>query len=464
MTATADIDLAFAGPAALAALVRRGEVRPRELVELYLRRIEALDPQLNAFRVTLAEQALAEADAGGAEGALAGVPIAVKDDVALAGQSTTKGSRSFGPPATEDAEVVRRLRGAGAIPVGVTNVPELMIFPWTATAANGITRNPWNPSRTPGGSWGGSAAAVAAGMVAAATASDGGGSIRIPAACCGLVGMKPSRGRVPGGGWLDLSVYGGLARTVTDSALLLDVIHGATAGAQPALPSFHGSYVDAAARPPGKLRIALSRKLPPGLLARVARDQRDAHERAGALLGALGHEVVERSPAYRLAQLEFLQTWLRGIYEESLGVPDRSALEPSTRQMAAGGRYLVPPLRRAAILRRRTATTARILKLWDEVDVLVTPGTARTAIDAVGAYGRPAPLAVDVAGRFTPFTPIFNLTGQPAVTLPAGLGTDGLPLSVQLIGRPGSEDLLYSLAGQIEAAAPWADRRPPLAA
>jgi amidase len=461
MTTTADTDLAFAGPAALAAMVRQREVRPRELVELYLRRIEALNPRLNAFRVTLAEQALADADNSDADGPLAGVPIAVKDDIALAGQSTTRGSRSFGPPATADAEVVRRLRAGGAIPIGVTNVPELMIFPWTATDANGITRNPWNPERTPGGSSGGSAAAVASGMVAAATASDGGGSIRIPAACCGLMGMKPTRGRVPGGGWLDLSVYGGLARTVADSALILDVIHGEAAGAERvAVAPFTGSYVEAAAKPPGKLRIALSRRLPPGLLGRISRDQRGAHERTGALLSALGHEVAERHPAYRLAQLEFLQTWLRGIYEESLHVPDRSALERSTRQMAAGGRYLVPPFRRAALLRRRAATTARILELWNEVDVLVTPGTARTAIEAKGAYGRSAPLAIDLAGRFTPFTPIFNLTGQPAVTVPAGVGTDGLPLSVQLVGRPGAEDVLYSLANQIEEAAPWADRRP----
>ena len=159
----------------------------------------------------------------------------------MAGQSVSRGSRSFGPPETADSEVVRRLRAAGAIPIGITNVPELTIFPWTATAANGVTRNPWNLSRTPGGSSGGSAAAVAAGLVPAATGSDGGGSIRIPAACCGLVGMKAGRGRVPMApsreGWLGLSVYGGLARTVADSALMLDAIHGAVAtDADPAPP------------------------------------------------------------------------------------------------------------------------------------------------------------------------------------------------------------------------------------
>ena len=468
MTATAESDLAFAGPAALAAMVRAREVSPRELVELYVRRIEALNPRLNAFRTTFAEAALAEADQRTRwDGPLAGVPIAVKDDLAVAGQTATKGSRSFGPPASADAEPVRRLRAAGAIPLGITNVPELMIFPWTITEANGVTRNPWNLDRTPGGSSGGSASAVAAGLVAAATASDGGGSIRIPASCCGLVGMKPTRGRVPshagGPGWLGLSVYGALARTVTDSALLLDVMHGVAPEDPEPAPPFTGSYVEAAAKPPGRLRIALSRKIPPGLIASVSAEQRSAWERTGALLSGVGHDVIERDPDYKLAQIEFVQTWLRGIYEESLHVPERSRLEPLTRQMAAGGRYLVPPRRRAAVLASRAATTDRIMALWDGVDVLVTPGTTTTAIGARGGFGKPAPLAINIAGRFTPFTALFNLTGQPAITIPAGLGSDGLPLSVQLVGRLGTEDLLYSVAGQIEAAAPWVAQRPALA-
>ncbi len=467
MTATADLDLAFAGPGAQAESVRNGSVQPRELVELYLRRIETLDPGLNAFRAVLADQALAEADGDERRrGLLAGVPIAVKDDQALAGQPTTYGSRSFGSPARRDAEVVRRLRAAGAIPIGITNVPELMIFPWTATDANGVTRNPWNPAHTPGGSSGGSAAAVAAGLAAAATASDGGGSIRIPAAACGLVGMKPTRGRVapPAAGtdWLGLSTYGALARTVGDSALMLDVLRGAEHGDAQAAPEFAGRYVDAAARPPGRLQIALSRKVPPGQLVRISAEQRDAHEQTGALLSQLGHDVSERDPAYGMVGLEFVQTWMRGIYEQSLYVPDPSRLERSTRQMAAAGRRLVPAWRRAQLLARRPRTTARILALWDEVDVLVTPGMARTAIGAEGAWGRSAPVAFDVASRFTPFTAPFNVTGQPAITLPAGIGADGLPLSVQLIGRLGAEHVLYSLAAQIESAAPWAGKRPPL--
>ena len=463
MTATAPTDLAFAGPGALAAMVRAGEASPRELVELYLRRIDSLDPQLNAFRTVRAEQALAEADAVDRTGPLAGVPIAVKDDIDLAGEVATRGSRSFGPPATADAEPIRRLRAAGAIPIGVTNVPELMIFPWTATAANGVTRNPWDVSRTTGGSSGGSAGAVAAGLVAAATASDGGGSIRIPAAACGLVGMKPTRGRVPsGGGWLGLSTYGALARTVADSALMLDVMHGPLAGDPHHAPAFTGSYVQAAATPPPRLRIALSRKLPPGQLGRVSGDQRGAWERTGALLSALGHDVVPGNPAYGMVQLEFFQTWVRGVYEESLRVPDRSMLERSTRQMAQMGRYLVPPRRREAILAARARTTARITALWEDFDVLLAPTLAKTAIAAEGGYGKPAFAAIDIAGRFAPFTPVFNVTGQPAISIPAGVAPDGLPLAVQLVGRVGAEDTLYSLAAQIEEAAPWAQRRPTL--
>jgi len=457
VTTTADTDLAFAGPAALAGLVRDGEVHPRELVELYLRRIESLDPQLNAFRVVLAEQALAEADAVGRTGPLAGVPIAVKDEMELAGQVATRGTRSYGPPAAADHEVVRRLRAAGAIPVGMTNAPELCIFPWTASRANGVTRNPWDPTRTPGGSSGGSAAAVAAGMVAAATAGDGGGSIRIPAACCGLVGLKPSRSPAADeltSGWLGLTVLGALARTVADSALLLDVIYPDPAGAP--------RYAQAAARAPGRLRIAVSRKLPPVQLGKVSDDQRGAWERMATTLRDLGHEVVERDPDYGLVQVEFLQYWLRGVYEESLSVPDRSTLEPSTRQMAGGGRYLVPPARRRQLLARRPKTIARLTRLWNEVDVLMTPGLATTPIDAEGGFGRPAPVAIDKAGRFSPFTAPFNITGQPAVSVPAGSASDGLPLSVQFVGRPGAEDVLCSLAGQVEEAAPWAERRPPV--
>jgi amidase len=464
-----DPDLAYAGPGALAQLVGSRQVTPRELVELFLARIETLNPRLNAFRTILAEQALARADAAaGADGALAGVPIAVKDDLAFAGQVATRGMRrpNWPVPATHDAEPLRRLRAAGAIPIGITNVPELMIFPWTATASNGITRNPWDPSRTCGGSSGGSAAAVAGGLAAAATGSDGGGSIRIPSACCGLVGMKPSRGRISSApaapGWLGLSTAGALARTVSDSALLLDVMHGSPPGEQQPFPRpAAGSFGAAAATAPAPMRIAVSAKLPPGLFGRVAADQRTAWERTASLFSDAGHDVVERDPDYGLAQLLFAQNWVRGVHEDVAGVPDAAALERSTRQMAAAGRVVVPDRRRAPLLRARERVAARIAGLWDEYDVLMTPTTARAPIPADGAYGRSATVAVNTAGRFTPFTAVFNLTGQPAVAVPAGSDSDGVPLSVQLVGRQGAEDVLYALAAQLEQAAPWADRRPP---
>ena len=472
MTTTAELDLAFAGPAALAAMVRAKEVTARELVELYLARIDRLNPQLNAFRVTMADEALAAADridAGNHEdaGLLAGVPIAVKDDLPVAGQVTSQGSKSPAPVAEHDAEAVRRLRAAGAIPIGITNVPELMIFPWTASDANGITRNPWDLSRTTGGSSGGSAAAVAAGMVAAATASDGGGSIRIPAACCGLVGMKSTRGRVSTQpfpeGWLGMSVFGALARTVADSALMLDAMHGAVAGDLDSVPAPAGTFLEAAQREPGRLRIAASTKIPTGVIAKLSSDQRQAWDRTGRLLGELGHEVeTDRHPDYGLVSLEFTQTFLRAVYEEWAKLSDTSVTEASTRQMAKLGRALISERRRDGVRAKRRRTTDRILSFWQDFDVLLTPGLATTAIGAEGGYGRSFPVAFDKAARFTPWTPVFNYTGQPAITIPAGFGDDGLPLSVQLVGRIGAEEQLYSLAAQIEAAAPWASRRPPL--
>jgi amidase len=303
-------------------------------------------------------------------------------------------------------------------------------------------------------------------MVPCATGSDGGGSIRIPAACCGIVGMKPTRGRVSmqplGEDWLGLSTFGGLARTVKDSALLLDAMQGTVAGDRHAVPPFQGSYAQAAGTPPERLRIAVSRKVPPGLIVRLSSDQRRALDQTAQLLAELGHDVVERPPAYGSSALLFTQIWVRGVYEDSLYVPDRTQLERSTRQMAAAGRLVSERHTRRLRAAMTGRTRARILRLWDEVDVLVTPGLARTALPAEGGYGRSAVAAVDIASRFTPWTAIFNVTGQPAVSIPAGLADDGLPLSVQLIGRPEAEDTLYSLAGQIESARPWATQRPPI--
>jgi amidase len=221
-------------------------------------------------------------------------------------------------------------------------------------------------------------------------------------------------------------------------------------------------YVDAAARPPDRLRIAVSRKVPRGLILSIAADQKRVWEQVGDLLRELGHEVTETVPAYGNVGLEFTQHYIRGIYEDTLTVPEPDKLERSTQGMARAGRRFVSERRAQRIRTKRAATTARILALWDDVDVLMTPALARGPIAAEGGYGKSAFGAFNVAGRFTPWTAVFNMTGQPAVTIPAGTGDDGLPLGVQLVGRPGAEDLLYSLAGQIEAARPWADRRPPI--
>jgi len=347
-------------------------------------------------------------------------------------------------------------------------VPELMLFPWTASDAGGVTRNPWDLTRTPGGSSGGSAAAVAAGLVPAAGASDGGGSIRIPAACCGLVGMKPTRGRVsaqPGGeGWLGLATFGALARTVADSALLLDVMHGSVAGDNFSVSPPRGTFLQAAQTPPAiPLRIAISSKLPPGSFARLSADQRQAFDQMTRLLSELGHQLTESNPDYGMVSLDFIQTYLRGAHEE-FGTLERPELaERSTRQLAAIGGRVVPARRRERLLAKRPATIARIARLWNDHDVLLTPGLATTAIQAEGGYGKSAVIALDKAGRFMPWYPVFNLTGQPAISIPAGFGADGLPLSVQLVGRHGEEETLYSLAGQIEAARPWGTERPPIA-
>src|SRR5918998_4366788 len=260
--------LAFAGIARQAELIRAGEVSSRELVELYLERIERIDPQLNSFRVVLAERALADADqadsrrAAGDERPLLGVPIAIKDGVDVAGEVTTNGTAAHGPPAAQDAEQVRRLRAAGCVVLGKTTLPELAIMGTTEGPAFGVTRNPWNTDRTPGGSSGGSGAAVAAGLCAAATASDGAGSIRIPAACCGLVGLKPQRDRVSlgalAGHWHGLSVAGFVTRTVEDTALLLDVA-AQRKGARPFVEAVRARSVPRPATV-GPVRVALSFK------------------------------------------------------------------------------------------------------------------------------------------------------------------------------------------------------------
>src|SRR3954469_24458741 len=295
------VDLAFSGLAKQAELIRKGDVSSRELTELYLERIDRIDPQLNAYRVVMGERALAEADQADArrrsdgDRPLLGVPVALKDNVDVAGELTTHGTSAHGGPATEDAEMVRRLRAAGAVVLGKTHLPELAIYPWTESATFGTTRNPWDLNRTTGGSSGGSGAAVAAGLASAGMASDGGGSIRIPAACCGLYGLKPQRGRVSlmpdREHWYGLSVFGSVTRSVLDSALWLDVVSGRAEGdAEVARPPAT-SFAKAAAATPGKLRIAVSTNTGPASLVKVRPEVEQAVEQTAELLRSLGHDV-----------------------------------------------------------------------------------------------------------------------------------------------------------------------------
>jgi amidase len=455
-------DLAFAGIVRQAELVRAGEVSPRELVELYLERIARIDPQLNAIRVVHGERALAEADQaaarrrGGDERPLLGVPVLIKDDTDVAGDVTCKGSGAEDRPAAADAEVVRRLRAAGAIVLGKTHTPELMQWPFTESATWGVTRNPWDLDRSPGGSSGGSGAAVAAGLAGAALATDGAGSIRIPATCCALFGLKPQRGRVPttpvDDGWQGLTTSGCLTRSVRDTALWLDV----TADRASDEPSF----AEAAAREPATLRIACTTKNP--LFAPVAREQRRAYEETIELLRSLGHTVEEAAPQYADVLTEIVPRYLRGIADDAAGLAHPRWLERRTRAMARMGR-LQPDAVIARARRREPETARRLNRLLGVHDVLLTPGTAQLPLP-IGRYeGRGALWTFNGVARYTPFTPTWNVTGQPACSVPAGFTPEGVPLAVQLVGRPRDEATLLALAAQLETARPWADRLPPLA-
>jgi amidase len=464
-------DLAFTPIARQVELVRSGEIAPRELVQTYLDRIERLDPKLNAFRVVFGEKALTEAQLaegrakGGDDRPLLGVPVAIKDDTDVAGEVTATGVDQLGPPAAADAEVVRRLRAAGAIVIGKTNVPELCAQPFTETLAFGTTRNPWSLSHTPGGSSGGSGAAVAAGLVGAALGSDGAGSIRIPAACCGLVGVKPARGRVSNApsaeGWRGLTVRGPLTRTVGDAALFLDAVAGATPVDAVAAPAPGEPYAVTAARAPGKLRVALSFKVPPGLVAPLDAEVRAATLEAADLVRSLGHEVVERDPDFGpLASGNLTLRLLRGVADDAEHFLPLTRLERRTRGLVRAGRALP-----ASLIERARADeaqiAARIGALWNDVDVLLTPTLARPPLRIGALSGRGAAWSFLAASAFIPYTPPYNVTGQPGISVPAGFNREGLPLAVQLVGRPNDEATLLALAGQMESERPWADKRPP---
>lgn len=458
-------DIAFAGAAAQARMLADGEVTAPVLLEIYLERIERFDSDLRAYRVVRYDGAREEAalaqqrlDAG-ERLPLLGVPIAIKDDADVAGEVTAYGSGAHGPAVSSDAEVVRRLRAAGAVVIGKTNVPELMIMPFTESLTFGATRNPWNLRRAPGGSSGGSAAAVAAGLASMALGSDGGGSIRIPATWCGLFGLKPQRDRISlephDGAWQGLSVNGPLTRSVMDAALFLD--------ATTTVPGPQGQFADAAAREPGQLRIALSAKGPTPLPARCGKAQLAALEQAGALLRDLGHEVINRDPDYPAlaTYANFLPRFLRGVSDDADAQAHPERLEPRTRSLAWLGSFF-SDRRMAALRTAEEGVSRRIQSIFSDVDVVLTPGTAMGP-PRIGAYQRRGGVStLFLVARRIPYYQVWNVTGQPAAVVPWDFDDDGLPMSVQLVGRPYDEATLLSLAAQIEAARPWAHRRPPV--
>jgi amidase len=463
-------EIAFAGAVRQAEMVRAGEITPTELVGLHLDRIERLQPRLNPFRIVLAERARAEAKQAearlkaGEERPLLGVPIALKDSVDLAGELTTHGTDGFDRPAGADSEMT--LREAGAIVIGKTNLPELAMFGYTESATWGTSRNPWDAQRGTGGSSGGSAAAVAAGLVALASASDGGGSIRIPAASCGVFGLKPQRGRVSLAPdlehWHGMSVNGCVSRTVLDTALYLDITSGDSAepGAPPPPERPFSEY---AATPPGILRIATSTATPRGIIPPLLGEEvAGAVTSMGQTLASLGHQVAAQDPDWGRIGEHFSPRYLRGIRDDVEAVPHPERLERRTRAVAR----LAAPISDGMLAKARAAEAsdqARIGAIFDRFDVLMMPVMGSTAAPLHRWEGRGAIQTLVGMGRYYPYTIPWNHLGNPAAAVPAGFAADGLPLSVMLIGRTNDEGTLLSLAAQIEAERPWAAAHPEIA-
>jgi amidase len=460
-------ELAFLTATEQAGLIRRREVSPVEVVEVYLERIDNLDPQLNAFVTVSADEALAEArraESTSADRPFHGVPLPIKDMTDTAGLRTTYSSRAFRDYVPKaDVAVVQRLRQAGFIVLGKTNLSEFGTLAVTESLLNGPCRNPWDTELNSGGSSGGAAAALASGLCPIAHGTDGGGSIRIPASCCGVFGLKPARGRIsraPYSAFEGLPTDGPIARSVLDAAAFLD----ATAGYEPGDPWWapppERPFAEEVGASPGRLRIAVTAD--PPVDVPVAEASAAAVRDAGRLLADLGHEVEEAAPDWRDPRLAPAFTVVWQVGAALMPVDDLSQVDPVNRALAeAADRTSSTDYARAVIA--LSAWARRVIGAWDDIDVLVTPTMALPQVAVGWMTGDITDIddGFDRAWRHTPFTCIANITGLPAASVPL-TWDDGLPVGVQLIGPPAGEAVLIRLAAQLEEARPWADSRPPV--
>jgi amidase len=472
-------ELASRDATAQAELVRKKEVKPIELIDAAIDRIERINPQINAVVTPMYDQARAAASNPLPEGPFTGVPFLLKDLLAAyAGVPMTSGSaflRDFVPP--HDSELVARYKRAGLIVVGKTNTPEYGILPTTEPALFGRTRNPWDPTRATGGSSGGSAAAVAAGMVPFAHANDGGGSIRIPASCCGVFGLKPTRARNPlgpdfGDMFSGLVAEHAVTRSVRDSAALLDATSGPDVGDPYWAPPPVRPFIEEVGFDPGKLRIAFTTTAPSGV--KIHPDCVKAVDDAVRLCSRLGHEVVEAYPKLNGEQMApmFMTIWSAGCAWTIDGGARELGREPSPDQFEPGTWALYQMGLKQTGVGYMTALTwiqgasREVARFMLDYDVWLTPTLGEPPLP-LGSFDSPAehPMAgMARAVQFVPFTPLCNMTGQPAMSVPLYWNDEGLPIGTHFAGRFGDEATLFRLAAQLEAARPWAERRPPVSA
>lgn len=462
----------------LADLVRQRQVSASELLEAAIERVEALNPRFNFMAQTFYDLGRSAVSAGLPEGPFTGVPWLIKDlNTYVAGQVTSNGSRFYRDArATETSEVVLRAQKAGFVVFGQTTSPEFGLTATTENKLTGATRNPWNPAHSSGGSSGGAAAAVAAGVLPAAHATDGGGSIRIPAANCGLFGLKPSRGRIPMGplrteGWGGLSVHHAVTRTVRDSAAIMDVTHGIEPGSRYAAPTPEGTFLSHVDKAPRPLRIALM--LTPASGAEVNPEVIEATKAAARLCEALGHHVEEAAPRLDVAAIGEASFVLSASSiaadlvdrAKTTGLtPGPELLEPITLAFFGYGQQTkgMDFARANNTLQTAAVSVARFMEAYDLIlsPVLADPpielGQINLTPDAdFGAWAQKI-------AAYSPFAQLANLTGQPAMSVPLGQSVSGLPIGAMFMARYGDEATLFQLAGQLEKAAPWADKRPRL--